>query len=167
MSSLSHSMKVRSGHRRRADRHGLVEPAARQDEAADMLRQVARKADQLARQVHACGAHRAGRVEADLAQSLVRPKIVARTPGLRRQRRRRVLGQAHRLAHLAGRHLRAIVDDRRGDAGAVAAVASVDILDHFLAPLVLEIDVDVGRLAPLGGDEALEQQVDLRRDRPR
>ena len=28
---------------------------------------------------------------------------------------------------------------------------------------MLEIDVDVGRLAPLGGDEALEQQVDLGR----
>ena len=30
--------------------------------------------------------------------------------------------------------------------GAVAAVALVDVLDHLLAPLVLEIDVDVGRL---------------------
>ena len=36
----------------------------------------------------------------------------------------------------------------------------VDVLDHLLAPLVLEIDVDVGRLAPLGRDEALEQEVD-------
>ena len=36
----------------------------------------------------------------------------------------------------------------------------VDVLDHLLAPLVLEIDVDIGRLAALRGDEALEQQVD-------
>ena len=35
----------------------------------------------------------------------------------------------------------------------------VDVLDHLLAPLVLEVDVDVGRLGPLGGDEALEQQA--------
>jgi hypothetical protein len=33
-------------------------------------------------------------------------------------------------------------------------------LDHLLAALVLEIDVDVGRLAAVGRDEALEQQVD-------
>ena len=30
--------------------------------------------------------------------------------------------------------------------GAVAAVFVVDVLDDFLAPLVLEVDVDVGRL---------------------
>ena len=52
-------------------------------------------------------------------------------------------------------------------AGAVAAVFLVDVLDHLLAPLVLEIDVDVGRLVALGADEALEQQVDVAPDRPR
>ena len=41
----------------------------------------------------------------------------------------------------------------------VAAVGLVDPLDDFLAPLMLEIDIDVGRLAALLGDEALEQQV--------
>jgi hypothetical protein len=45
----------------------------------------------------------------------------------------------------------------------VAAVFLVDVLDHFFAPLMLEIDVDVGRLAPLLGDEALEQKVAGRR----
>ena len=44
----------------------------------------------------------------------------------------------------------------------MAAVAAVDVLDHLLAPLVLEIDVDVRRLAALGGDEALEQEIDAR-----
>ena len=34
----------------------------------------------------------------------------------------------------------------------------VDVLDDLLAPLVLEVDVDVGRLVALGRDEALEQQ---------
>ena len=42
----------------------------------------------------------------------------------------------------------------------VAAVAAVDVLDHLLAALVLEVHVDVGRLAPLARDEALEQEVD-------
>ena len=47
----------------------------------------------------------------------------------------------------------------------VAAIAarsrpyfSIDVLDDLLAPLVLEIDVDVGRLVALAGDEALEEQ---------
>ena len=51
--------------------------------------------------------------------------------------------------------------------GAVAAVFLVDVLDHLLAPLVLEIDVDVGRLVALLGDEALEQQVAASPGRPR
>ena len=33
----------------------------------------------------------------------------------------------------------------------------VDVLDHFLAPLMFEIDVDVGRFAAFLGQEALEQ----------
>ena len=40
---------------------------------------------------------------------------------------------------------------------------AVDVLDDLFAPLVLEVDVDVGRLAPLAADEALEQQVHARR----
>ena len=39
----------------------------------------------------------------------------------------------------------------------------VDVLDDFFAPLVLEVDVDVGRLVALLGDEALEQHVAARR----
>ena len=50
MSSLSHSMKVRSSMARVVDRHGLVEPLAGEHEAADVLREVAREAEQLARQ---------------------------------------------------------------------------------------------------------------------
>ena len=47
MSSLSHSMKIAVLHRRGAYGHDLVEPVARQHEAADMLRQMARESDQL------------------------------------------------------------------------------------------------------------------------
>ena len=55
------------------------------------------------------------------------------------------------------------MDDGGDDRGAVAAIAAVDILHHLLAPRMLEIDVDVGRLQPLLGNEALEQQIDLGR----
>ena len=67
--------------------------------------------------------------------------------------------QPERLADLADRRAAAIADHGGGDAGALAAVFAVDILNDLLAPLVLEIDVDVGRLAPLRRDEALEQQI--------
>ena len=47
MSSLSHSITCAVRHRGRLDRHEFVEPVLRQHEAAGMLRQVARRADQL------------------------------------------------------------------------------------------------------------------------
>jgi hypothetical protein len=46
-----------------------------------------------------------------------------------------------------------------GQRRAVAAVLAVDVLDDLLAALVLEVDVDVGRLVALGADETLEQQL--------
>ena len=45
------------------------------------------------------------------------------------------------------------------EGGAIAAISVVDPLDHRLAPLVLEVDVDVGRLLALLRHEALEQEV--------
>src|SRR5205085_4509189 len=74
-----------------------------------------------------------------------------------------ILGQTHDLADLADRTAGAVAAHGGGEPGAVAAVSVVDVLDHLLAPLVLEIDIDVGRLAPRGADEALEQDVDLGR----
>ena len=59
--------------------------------------------------------------------------------------------------------LGAIADDGRAQRRVVAAIGLEDPLHDDLAPLVLEIDVDVGRLAALLGDEALEQQVVARR----
>ena len=52
------------------------------------------------------------------------------------------------------------MDDRRAKPGAVAAVALIDPLDHLLAPLVFEIHVDVGWLAPMARDEAFEHHAD-------
>ena len=56
-----------------------------------------------------------------------------------------------------------VADDGGGEACARAAVAAIDVLDHLLAALVLEVDIDVRRLAALAGDEALEEEVDLGR----
>src|SRR3546814_12442521 len=58
--------------------------------------------------------------------------------------------------------LRAVADDGGGQRRALAAILLIDVLHDLLAALVLEVDVDVGRLLALGGDEALEQQVHAR-----
>ena len=63
------------------------------------------------------------------------------------------------LATSRKRRAAAIGDDRGGERGALLAVFLVDIGDDLVAPLVLEIDVDVGRLVALRRDEALEQRV--------
>ncbi len=42
----------------------------------------------------------------------------------------------------------------------IAAVFAIDVLDHLLAPLMLEIDVDIRWLAPFRRDETLEQEID-------
>ena len=67
------------------------------------------------------------------------------------------------LGHVAQRAARAITDDRGGERGAIAAVLAIDVLDDLLAPLVFEIDVDVGRLVALARDEALHEQLAARR----
>ena len=65
-----------------------------------------------------------------------------------------------RGAHVAQRAAGAVADDGGGQRRAVAAVAAVDVLDDFLAPFVLKVDVDVGRLiAARLADEAFEQRV--------
>ncbi len=75
------------------------------------------------------------------------------------QRRCDVRRQPERLADFADGAARAIVHDRRANGGALAAIAFVNILDDLFAPLVLEIDIDVGRLIAVCRNEAGEQQV--------
>ena len=70
---------------------------------------------------------------------------------------------AERSSDVAHRAFRPIADHGGGDGRTGAAVFLVDVLDHLLAPLVLEVDIDVRRLVPLARDEALEQHVHARR----
>jgi hypothetical protein len=84
----------------------------------------------------------------------------ARLPARRVDRRQR---KAQRAPGVAQRAAGAVADHGGGQRGALAAVSGVDVLDHFLAPLVLEVDVDVGRLVAFLRDEALEQHRGARR----
>ncbi|MNE38594.1 hypothetical protein D3C80_1324980 [compost metagenome] len=45
----------------------------------------------------------------------------------------------------------------------MATVAFINMLDDLLAPLMLEVDVDVGRFVAVLGQKALEQQIGFHR----
>ena len=75
----------------------------------------------------------------------------------------RGLRQTERLADVAHRRARAVADDVGHHGGVVAPVLLVDVLDHLLAPLVLDVEIDVRRLGALPGQEALEEQAHAHR----
>ena len=149
-------------HRRLLDRHQPCQLGVRQHEAADVLAQMPRKALELVREfeplrqlarrfAHARSFHRL--FEMLIEDGGVEPVMV--------------LGEfvdqpridAHRLADIAQRAAGAIADHHGGDGGPLAAVLFVDVLDDFFTPLVLEIDVDVGRLVAFAAQEPLEQKM--------
>src|SRR5256885_11688387 len=71
--------------------------------------------------------------------------------------------EPERFPDVAQRALGLISDERGRERSALTAVFVIDVLDDFLAPLMLEIDVDIGRLVALLRDEALEQKLLLGR----
>ena len=99
-------------------------------------------------------------VEAGLAQAAFGRALAVHVPQRAGECAGRIRREPHGLAHVPRRAPRPVGDDGGGETGALPAVAAVDVLDHLLAPLVLEVDVDVRRLPPLARDEALEQEVD-------
>jgi hypothetical protein len=94
------------------------------------------------------------------AQGLGVEAAVVRPPGqLLGDRLDAVEIEAQGPAHVAQHRAAAVADDHRRHGGPVAAVFPVDVLDDLLAPLMLEVEVDVGRLLALFADEALEQKL--------
>ena len=151
------------GHRGRLDRHQAVEAVAGEHEAARVLAEMARKPDQLLGQHQRQAQPAIGNVQVDRGRLALVDALLAPAPDLARELGGDVLRQSHHLADLAHGTARAVAGDGGAQGRAVAAVALEHPLDHLLAPLMLEIDVDVGRLVTIGGDEALEQQVAVRR----
>src|SRR5207237_8818095 len=127
---------------------------------ADMLREMARKADQLCREVEGQAQGAVGRVEPGLAHSEVGNRVVAPAPDDAGEGGDDIDAEAQCLADLADRRARAVADHRGRETGPVAAIFFVDVLDHLLAPLMFKIDIDIWRLVARGADEALKQDVD-------
>ena len=149
-------------HRRVHDRGDLVEPVAGDDEAAAVLGEMARKAGQLLRHLQREPERRIGGIETGGARAILPDRRRAVAPGGPVQGRDDVVGEAEDFRRLPDRRARAVGGHRCGEPRPLAPVAPIDVLDHLLAPLVLEIDVDVGRLVALGRNEALEQEIEAR-----
>ena len=69
------------------------------------------------------------------------------------------------LTHLAHGALASVSDDLGHHRRPIATIFRVDGLDHLFTAFVLEVDVDIGWLVPLGRQEPLEEQVGASRDR--
>ncbi len=146
-----------------ADRHDLIERTAGDDEAADMLGEVTRKRlDRHRQRLHFLHA-RAGEIDACLLEIGSAHSAAAHSPDRGGKSADGVFREPEYLADLADGRAAAIGNDGRGNAGMVAPIVLIDVLDHLLAPLVLEIDIDVGRLVAIGGDETLEQKAAVAR----
>ena len=77
------------------------------------------------------------------------------------ERRDDVVGNAEHLGGFPDGALGAIGNDGGGEPGPFAPVLMVDVLHYLFAPLMLEIDVDIGRLLALARHETLEEQFML------
>src|SRR3546814_8412560 len=115
-----------------------------------MLRQVARRLQQFADEAVQPLDLAIVRIEPGLNEAPGRHLLAPASPARIGKPRGHILAETERLADLANRAARAVVNDGRRDPGALAPIAVVDVLDHLLAPLMLELDVDVGRLVALG-----------------
>ena len=139
------------------DGHQFVEPPAGDHETADMLGQVPWKADQRAYQPEQLRDGGAGRVESGLEKAFRRDRFSVPPEMIARKPLDPVGADAERLADVAQRAARSVGDHRRCQRGTFPSITPVKILDDLLAPLVLEVHVDVGRLVALARNEALDQ----------
>ena len=150
-------------HRSRLNRHEVAEIASRYHHASDMLPEMAGKTDELAHERREPRAGVVGRIKAGLGQPL-RQLLHAVT---RVENVSDFLHPVERepkdLRHIAHGRSQPVGDHLGRQRRPVPPVGFIDILDHLLAAVVLEVDVDVGRLAAFAADEPLEEHVQASR----
>jgi hypothetical protein len=154
MSSLSHSITCG-----RLDGHEFVKSIMGEDEAAWMLGEMTRRANQRAGQVHGETQAPVVKIEIQILSMLFVNTLLRPAPDLGRQHLDEIFGQAERFADIAQRPLGSVADHGRAQRGMIAAIGIEHPLQDNLAPLMLEIDIDVGRFPPLLRNETLEQEV--------
>ena len=143
--------------------HHMVEPALGDDHAPRVLAEVPRQVLDLAEEAREEPDAAVFPVEARALQpaleGVVRVHVLEPAHGPR-EALDLLLGELQHLADLPGGAAVAVGDDVRGHGRPRRPVALVDVLDHPLAPIAArEVEVDVGPLPPLLGEEALEEQL--------
>ena len=133
-------------HCRIVDRNRFIEPVLREHEPADMLRKVPGKVQDAFRKDLQPGDLRIVGIKTGFPQAFLVGLAAEATPHRSGKPRGHVFGQAKGLADFAHGAFGAIVYDGCGNAGAMSTIAPVDILHDLLTALMLEIDVDIGRL---------------------
>ena len=136
-------------HRAIADGHDLRQRSFGQDETAHMLAQMPRHARHLLRQLQHPPQVGVRQVKTRLADPLFLHLPLERPPNRARQFRGHILAQPHRLADLPNGRAGPVMNDRGAQPRPLPPVFAIHVLDHFLAPLVLKVHVDVRRLIPL------------------
>src|SRR5580704_7255487 len=106
--------------------------------------------DQFLREIERLGEARLGWIEAEAPHLVGLRRLRRPAPQRAGKRRNRVFGQAKDFADLADRTAAAIADDGGCEPRPIAAIVLVDVLDDLFASFVLEIDIDIRRLATLG-----------------
>ena len=114
----------------------------------------------LLHQVHQVAQGRAPGVESGLSHQLPAPALVGDQLGQAVQAGGR---DPQHLSHLPDGGPVAVADHVGHHGGAVAPVLPVHVLDHLFPAVVLDVQVDVGRLGPLPGQKALEKEIHLGR----
>ncbi len=133
-------------HPRGLDRHQVIQPVLGQHEPAGMLREMARRADQLARQLQRELQPMIIGIQIEALNLLPGYSVHRPAPDKAGQHLGEISRQAQCLADLGHRAPRTVAGDHRGQRRAGAAIGLIDPLDDFLTPLMFEIYIDVRRL---------------------
>src|SRR3990170_1353172 len=158
---------VAAGHRRRFDRHLLIDAGAGDDDAAGVLAQVPRQAAYLFDQIEKVTPDRKAQTLGELRHIL---QLVSQRPGEAAVHAFRhlvdlALRQPQRLPDVAHGARVAVLNEGADHGGALRGVGLEDVLEHLGPRRAAEVDVDVRHvfLRPVLVEEALHRQVVLDR----
>ncbi len=128
-----------------------------------MLRQMAREIQQLRGQRSPRLNQRILRIKPGFSETLQQIMTVIEPLMRLRDAIHNLRIDTQRLARFTQCATRPIRRHRRRNRRTITPIFTIDVLDDFLAPLMLEVDIDIRRFAALFTDEPLEQHVAARR----
>ena len=146
-------------HGRILDGHQTGQRAVGDHKPAHVLRQVAGMVAQRLHQMQQPLHQRRGRIETGLRQPVGHVVAIATAPETGPNGRDLIGRKAQCPGHVTRRAAPPVADDVGCQRRPRPTILAVDVLKDFLAALVLEIHVDVGRLVALAADEALDQHL--------